>query len=67
MVVCIKVRKMVNFFLILKVELMGFVLGLEVSYELSREIKFLDLNIWKNRIVIYRDGEGSRRSRFGVK
>ena len=67
MVVCIKVRKMVNSLSILKVEPMGFAPGLEASYELSREIKLLDLNTWKNRTVIYRDGEGSRRSRFGVK
>ena len=50
--------------LILKVEPMEFILGLEVSFELNRKIKMLDLNTWENRTTVYKDGEGSRRSRF---
>lgn len=48
-------------------EPVGFVLGLEVRYELNREIKMLDLNPWENGTTMYRDGEGNRRNRFWVK
>lgn len=27
----------------------------------------LDINTWENRTIMYRDGKGSRRSRFEVK
>lgn len=65
--VSLEVERWLHSILILKVEPMGFVWGLEISHELNREIKILDLNMWENRITFYRDGEGSRRSRYGVK
>lgn len=45
----------------------GICLGLEVRYELNREIKMLDLNPWENGTTMYRDGERNRRNRFWVK
>lgn len=63
--VLLEVERWLHSVLTLKVEPMGFVLGLEISHELNRETKMLNLNTWEKRTTIYSDGEGSRR--FGVK